>query len=690
MDLFYVKPESLALDAVRALGDRNSKYLGFLPAPVFDDLAANGRILAAEVDGNVVGYIAFSPYRRLVKLVHLCVAEAHRRRGVAAALVARLSKDCRDYDGLTAHCRIDFPADAAWRNLDFVPVRERPGRSKKGSTLRVWVRRHDHPTLFTVEAPDVPRVTLDACVAFDLQDPESEKTRESKALLADWLADDFELCVTEELSHEIKRNPDQRERTRRWEFASGFECIHHDRYQYSKVRADLEDLFPQPRTESDDSDLSQVSMAISGEAQFFVTRDDRLLEKGDEITRRWGLVLLRPSELVGQSYEQRREGLYRPGRLAGTQITEARARVDELSSLIGAFLSHGSGETKSEFRRIIHDAGANPQQCEVQLFKNEAGAIAGLLVTDHTAPDFLQIRLIRVARQRGSDLVARHLLWHAVVRGAAKGCKGIIVRDLHAPRALRSAFEPLGFHHEDPGWVKVIARGLWSPSSLSQELADLRLPDQQLDSPSRIAAVAAAFPENPSPKSHLDLELAIWPGKIRAESLPTFLVPIKAHWASQLFEERIAGYDLFGAPPGLILSTENVYYRAARGPGLRDPARVLWYISHASGVPHSKQVAGCSYVRDVVVGPATALFSAFERLGVYAWQDVLAVARGAPRGEVMAFRFSHTELFRHPIPYNVLESDVEACSGTKLTVRGPRELPPRCFEMIYRRGTGAA
>lgn len=690
MNLSYVEPESFALEAVRVLGDKQSKYLGFLPAPVFDELASKRRILAAAKDGEVVGYVAFSPHRRLVKLVHLCVAEDHRGSGVAAALVNRLSEDSADYDGLTAHCRVDFPADAAWPKLGFVPVRERPGRSKKGSTLRVWVRRHNHPTLFSVEAPDLPRVVLDACVAFDLQDPESPKTRESKALLADWLADDLELCVTEELSHEITRNPDQWERKRRWEFASGFECVHHDRTQYADVKGDLEDLFPEPRSESDESDLNQVSMAIAGEAQFLVTRDDRLLEKGNDITRRWGLVLLRPSELVGQSYEQRREGLYRPARLAGTLITEARAKVEELDSLADAFLSHGSGETKGQFNQIIREAGSAPQDSEIQLFRDRAGDMAGLLVTDHTVSGLSQIRLIRVARARGSDLVARHLLWRAVVRGAATGCRAITVRDSHTPRTLQPAFEPLGFHPDGPGWSKVIISGLWSAQELAKELADLSFPGQELEFLSRVTAVVEHFPRNTSPHSQLDLELTIWPGKIMVEALPTFLVPIRAHWASQLFEERIAGYDLFGAPPGLILSTENVYYRAARGPGLKAPARVLWYVSEADGVAHSKQVAGCSYIREVVVGPATEVFSTFERLGVYAWQDVLAVARGAPRGLVMAFRFSHTELFPNPIPYRVLQSDVEECSGTKLTVRGPRELPSRCFDMIYRRGTGAA
>ena len=131
-----------------------------------------------------------------------------------------------------------------------------------------------------------------------------------------------------------------------------------------------------------------------GRPQFFVTRDDRLLERGDEVARRWGLVFLRPSGLVGQSYEQRREGLYRPGRLAGTQITEARARVEELPSLTAVFLSHGSGETNSEFDRIIRNAEANPQNCEIQLFWDGAGDMAGLLVTDHAVAGLSQVRLI--------------------------------------------------------------------------------------------------------------------------------------------------------------------------------------------------------------------------------------------------------------------------------------------------------
>ncbi len=673
---------------MRVLGDRNSQYLGFLPAVVFDQMAVDRRILAATIGGRVVGYAAFYPHRRLIKLVHLCVSAEHRGLGVAKSLIGRLSADHAESDGLTAHCRVDFPADDVWPRLGFLPVGERPGRSKRGSTLRIWIRRHDHPTLFSVEAPDCARVILDACVAFDLQDPDSEKAQESIALQADWLSDDFKLCVTEELSIEIKRNPDPLERRRRWQFASGFACVHHDREQLAIVRTDLDDLFPEPRSTSDESDLNQVAMAISAEVQFLVTRDDALLDKGAEITRRWGLVILRPSELIGQSYEQKREGLYRPARLAGTPVTEARAKVSDLASLSQAFLSHGTGEKKRTFNAILRRAEAAPEDCDVRIFRDGSGELAGLLVLDNTEVGVSSISLLRVKRVRAADLVARHLLWQAVIRAGASGKRVLVLRDAHHPDSLRSAFEPLGFHQEGEDWAKASMPGLWTGSDLATALRATSQRARHEPFLSRIASVAQEAPEHLTMGRQVDLELAVWPGKLKGSQVPTFLVPIRAHWASQLFEERIADYDLFGAPPGLILSTENVYYRSAQGPGVRAPGRVLWYVSAAPGVPHSKQVAGCSYIREVVVGTATEVFGTFERLGVYEWQDVLKVAQGSPHGEVMAFRFSHSELFPHPIPYSTLKSEIEACAGSVPTVRGPSAISPRCFERLYLRGTG--
>ncbi|GGV87332.1 hypothetical protein GCM10015535_36860 [Streptomyces gelaticus] len=77
------------LDAVVAVGDRYTKYLGLLTPPAYRKHAEDGGLLVAVDDEEVVGYALFglperSPY---VRLAHLCVAEEHRGRGVARELI---------------------------------------------------------------------------------------------------------------------------------------------------------------------------------------------------------------------------------------------------------------------------------------------------------------------------------------------------------------------------------------------------------------------------------------------------------------------------------------------------------------------------------------------------------------------------------------------------------------------------
>lgn len=688
MDIIYVEPDSPVLHAVQMLGDQNRNSLGFLPGSVFSDFSRNRQILAAVTNGHLAGYVAFVPVRRMMKIVHLCVAAESRNSGVASALIERLSDDFRESDGLIAHCRVDFAANAAWPKLGFIPIRERHGRSKKGSILVVWARRHDHPTLFSDSAEGLPRAVLDACLVYDLQDPETPETRETKALLSDWLTDDFELAVTDELFHEINRNPDPVERRRRWEFASSLERIGHDRSQIDLIKQDLAHLFPAPRNASDQSDYNQVSMAIAGDAEFFLTRDERLLTKGPEITRKWGIFLMRPSHLIGQSYEEKRKALYRPGRFAGTQITKAKPTVSELDDLADQFLAYGKGESKAQFNRIIYHAITSPDHQDIMVFREQDGTPFGLLVIDHTANDFEQVPLLRTTRARGSGVMARHLLWHSVVQASSRRSSAVVLRDHHYPEGLQPAFEAIGFEDTPIGWAKIIAPGLWPPEQLAEYLRTKSFSDVELPFQNDLATAAEDFITTRSLSQQLDLELMIWPGKIQSGTLPTFVVPIRAHWASQLFEDRIAGSDLFGAPPGLILRTENVYYRSKRGPRIREPSRVLWYVSDEKGIPYSKHVVGCSYVRELKEGSAKELFRIFERLGVYTWPDVRRIAGGTAEGHLMAFRFSHTELFRDPIPYESLKQHLESSTGKKITLRGPCELPRDCFDTLYRRQEG--
>jgi hypothetical protein len=57
-----------------------------------------------------------------------------------------------------------------------------------------------------------------------------------------------------------------------------------------------------------------------------------------------------------------------------------------------------------------------------------------------------------------------------------------------------------------------------------------------------------------------------------------------------------------------------------------------------------------------VVGPPKELFRRFGRLGIYAWDDVYDVAKRDVANPVMAFRFSNTETFNRPVPWEQMRT----------------------------------
>jgi ribosomal protein S18 acetylase RimI-like enzyme len=129
-----VKAESPLFPQVIALGNANSRTLGFLPKGAFLDAAVEGRVLAV-VDPNqqVVGYVLSRTSDQRAMVVHLCVDPAHRGRRIAKLLVNELVQRSRHLDGLGLWCRSDYAENALWPKLGFQFVRERRGRSIQGS-----------------------------------------------------------------------------------------------------------------------------------------------------------------------------------------------------------------------------------------------------------------------------------------------------------------------------------------------------------------------------------------------------------------------------------------------------------------------------------------------------------------------------------------------------------------------------
>jgi hypothetical protein len=177
-----------------------------------------------------------------------------------------------------------------------------------------------------------------------------------------------------------------------------------------------------------------------------------------------------------------------------------------------------------------------------------------------------------------------------------------------------------------------------------------------------------------------DVERLLWPAKIFDAQIPTFIVPIRAKWAKDLFDEGLANQTLFGAVAELALNRESVYYRAKNpSGGLKIPGRILWYVSHDKKYRGSGQIRACSRLDEIIVGKPKELFRQFRRLGVYEWRNIYELAKRDVNFDIMALRFSDTELFTSPIKWKKLQEILKEnnCSSQ---IMSPVSIPIQIFQ----------
>jgi len=188
-----------------------------------------------------------------------------------------------------------------------------------------------------------------------------------------------------------------------------------------------------------------------------------------------------------------------------------------------------------------------------------------------------------------------------------------------------------------------------------------------------------------SARSHIEIERFLWPAKIVAGALQSFIVPIRPDWAMHLFDYNMASKTLFGADPRLAL---NVYYRASRPYILSAPSRILWYVSQDRKYTESMHIRACSYATEVVAAPPKEMFHRFKRLGIYGWDDIKRIVKGNLEKPVMGFTFSHSELFTRPISWKMLQETLHVKDGKQSQIQSPVRISEECFMELYRIGMG--
>ena len=291
MAVFVIDETSQHLQTVKRLWRENSQTLGFLPDGAFSDYASKHGILVALDSSGCVGYLLYRVAKDRATIAHLCIADVARAKGHATALVRHLVTITGNLRGIGLRCRRDFPAYRLWPKLGFSVVKEAPGRAADGSKLTLFWLDHNHPDLFTQSETERLDAVIDSNVLIDLVD---SRAGQSQGLLADWLQDSIRLCVTPEHYNDFDRNTDGKGRQMRRQQASRFHQLNSPPAEYQKAEQLLTPLFGSLPTDRDESDFRHLVRALAGGAWAFVTRDDPMLSRADEVYAVCGLPIVRP------------------------------------------------------------------------------------------------------------------------------------------------------------------------------------------------------------------------------------------------------------------------------------------------------------------------------------------------------------------------------------------------------------
>lgn len=676
--LSRIGPDDAGLSEAVALGDADRRYLGLLTPEAYRDYAAAGALLgASDSDGRLLAYAAYRLPRDEVVLAHLVVSRHGRGRGLARALVDKISADHAARRGVKARCRRDFPAHAMWAALGFVALGDSPGRGRDGALLTTWWRDHGHEDLLSWTGGTAERlaVALDTNVFLDLHATAGrvESTRD----IIDMLADRVEPLVTPELHNEIDRRAASGERSALHAAASAYPSLTAPHDRVAALEAAL--LVPatpgrQPR-QSDRSDARHVAWAAAAGVGVLVTRDERALARLGAPAHDIGVRLVTPQDLVALVDEAEDAPSYRPEALLGTGYTLREVGDDDRSDL-QAFLSTAGGERARDLRRTLRRLAAERPAARRLLVSDPDGRPVALIGA-RPAQGTLEVPLLRLqARALRATLAAQAL---AVVRTLASEAGTPVIRlaDPHADAEVAEAAIADGFGRAADGVLTAVRlAGRRTARAAAAELRALTAHDS--GAASALAPLASTLdrlahdPDQPALAAAVEHRMR--PLTIVDVGLPCFLVPIKPAWSSQLFG---APAQLYERPGGLGLSLEHVYYRSTRPAREAAPARVLWYAS--GGGPLGSHAIAVSQLTGVDLGPAAEVWRRYQRLGAYRRSDVERTADAS--GNVRALRLADTRLLSAPVPYRTLVGLAERF-GQKLTVRSPLRISGELFAAV--------
>ncbi|MGW5386522.1 GNAT family N-acetyltransferase [Nocardia sp. NPDC003963] len=682
LEIDDVRPGDPVIDELIRLGKRYSRTLGMMPAGAFRDATYQGGLLAAKIEGRLVGYALFRlPRNNQVMLSHLCVDAEARGSGVAHALVDGITARHTSRLGIRAKCRNDYELNPMWEALGFHPRGTAVGRGRDRSPMTVWWLDHGHEDLFSFltepemldDEPDLIEAALDLNILMDLHTrTATPSAQRSQVLVADHLVGRLRLVVTNAVDRELA----QHARVQRAPIERA--ASHYPRRATATSEADA--IFTQLVRASnglgeklsiqDEGDLWQIAEAVAAGVGVLLTWDDGMRKRFKSLQPTVPALaafhVLDPDHLVTHLDKVARAWAYQPARLQGSAYDRVRASADDETRLL-EFLGRTSGEARGELRDLLRRL-AREDVPRWLIHTSDEPAIA--CYAAHLDSRVMRVPFLRTAGHQMSDTIARQLLWLLRRDAREQGAYVIDVSDRHVGGVLTRAMASEPFHHHDHHRYAWVIPVCGNSHDIGQAANEAR---QLVD-----AAPGPLLRPGLPPRTAAEIERSLWPAKLTDSALKHYIIPIQPRWSGELL-----GYpsQLTTRPIELSLGREQVYYRTADRK-LTAPARILWRVSQGRNT--SAEIIGTSLLDAIDVDTPARLHATFQHYGVFDLPLLEKLAKDRPT--VQAVRFSDTELFDAPISnstYNQLRNQ----HGGPKAFYGPQPIEPELFAALYRSGT---
>lgn len=689
MEIKVIDSNNPILNKIVALGKKNAKTLGMFPEGAFIDHAKKRCIIAVVEKDHLLGYILFriTQSKGIVTIAHLCVDSESRNKGIANKLLdAVKTKFQQLFRGIALSCREDYiEASRFYEKNGFKPVTRVRSRSKEEKYIVKWFYDFGNQDLFSsIHISDSKfNVLLDANILIKLRDIKDDEINEIQALNDDWLVDEVDYFYAQEMLNEINRDFDKARADSTRKFISKYKDARFIPEEKNVIYGELE-KFLSGKSANDISDKNQLSECIASGIDCFITTDKEILSASDKVHELYSVRVLTPSEFILHIDQLKNKDNYNSVRLAGANYETKSIESSDINHLAGLFISKELDEKKHELSDKINNVIGNFKNSYIRIVKDSQTEYIGFVAGTFTNEVF-SITVLRTKKNKIANILFYQLLTDIMNHASENGLSKIIIDDKYLTDAQIQIIERFDFEKKELGFNKILINGIIDTSQL---ITHETIISNNIDISSITEKINSLDDEEDKKILKFRLERQWWPLKLKDLDIPTYIIPIKSYWSSQLFDFHQADQSLFGAKAELVWHRENIYYRNVMPVSEKYPARILWYVSSEKRTTtgRDKGIVACSYLDEVTIAPAKSLFQRFKNFGIYEWKDVYDLAKKDSDKEIKAIKFSDTEVFKNKIGLNKITQILNENGRKKNTFTSPLEVSKEIFNKIYEIG----